>query len=123
VQGGGLSHPAMDPHLARVPPWMILPFIGLLAAIALAPLAFSRWWQKHYPKVSIGLGLIPLAGYVWILDAPERIGHTAVEYVSFIALIGSLFVVSGGIHITVRGEATPLANTPTSSARPAPRCS
>ena len=32
------------------------------------------------------------------------------EYVSFIALIGSLFVVSGGIHINVKGEATPLKN-------------
>ena len=37
--------------------------------------------------------------------------HTGVEYFSFIALIGSLFVVSGGIHISVKGEATPLANT------------
>jgi Na+/H+ antiporter NhaD/arsenite permease-like protein len=36
--------------------------------------------------------------------------RTAKEYVSFIALIGSLFVVSGGIHINVKGEATPLAN-------------
>jgi Na+/H+ antiporter NhaD/arsenite permease-like protein len=33
------------------------------------------------------------------------------EYVSFIALIGSLYVVSGGIHIRVKGEATPLVNT------------
>jgi len=30
--------------------------------------------------------------------------------VSFIALIGALFVVSGGIHITVKGEATPFVN-------------
>jgi Na+/H+ antiporter NhaD/arsenite permease-like protein len=33
------------------------------------------------------------------------------EYISFIALIGSLFVVSGGIHINVKGEGTPCANT------------
>ena len=32
------------------------------------------------------------------------------DYTSFIALIGSLFVVSGGIHISVKGEATPLGN-------------
>src|SRR5467141_608588 len=38
------------------------------------------------------------------------ITHTAAEYVSFIALIGSLFVVSGGIHINVKGEATPMVN-------------
>ena len=36
--------------------------------------------------------------------------EVAHEYVSFIALIGSLFVVSGGIHINVKGEATPLKN-------------
>lgn len=36
--------------------------------------------------------------------------HSLEEYVGFIALIGSLFVVSGGIHITVKGEATPRMN-------------
>ena len=36
---------------------------------------------------------------------------SARNYLSFIALVGSLFVVSGGIHIRVKGEATPLANT------------
>jgi Na+/H+ antiporter NhaD/arsenite permease-like protein len=36
--------------------------------------------------------------------------HTAHDYVGFITLIGSLFIVSGGIHIIVKGEATPLAN-------------
>ena len=36
--------------------------------------------------------------------------HTAHEYISFIVLVGSLFVVSGGIHIGVKGEATPFAN-------------
>src|SRR5205085_8373784 len=39
-----------------------------------------------------------------------RMLHVAHEYVSFIALIASLFIVSGGIHIRVRGEATPLVN-------------
>ena len=32
------------------------------------------------------------------------------RYISFICLVGSLFVVSGGIHINVKGEATPVAN-------------
>jgi Na+/H+ antiporter NhaD/arsenite permease-like protein len=35
------------------------------------------------------------------------VGH---EYLSFIVLIAALFVVAGGIHITVRGEATPGRN-------------
>jgi len=89
---------------------MVVPFVLLLSAIALGPLAWAHGWHRHYPKVAVGLGAITLA-YYWLgLRATGRIAHTAHEYVSFIALIGSLFVVSGGIHITVKGEATPLAN-------------
>ena len=91
-------------------PWMIVPFGVLLAAIALAPLFFAGWWEKHYPKVVFALGAITLAYYLIGLNGRERAWHTAVEYISFIALIGSLFVVSGGIHINVKGEATPRAN-------------
>jgi Na+/H+ antiporter NhaD/arsenite permease-like protein len=35
---------------------------------------------------------------------------SATEYVGFMSLIGSLFVIAGGIHITVKGEATPGIN-------------
>jgi Na+/H+ antiporter NhaD/arsenite permease-like protein len=56
------------------------------------------------------LGAITLGYYLFGLQAHGRVLEVAHEYVSFIALIGSLFVVSGGIHITVKGEATPLAN-------------
>src|SRR5438093_1474103 len=91
-------------------PWTILPFAVLLAAIALAPLFFAGWWQKHYPTVAFSLGAITVAYYLIDLNGRDRVWHTAVEYVSFIALIGSLFVVSGGIHINVKGEATPLNN-------------
>src|SRR5947208_9298770 len=89
---------------------MIVPFGVLLAAIALAPLFFVDWWSRHYPKGAYSLGAIILAYYLIGLKGYERVWHTAAEYVSFIALIGSLFVVSGGIHINVKGEATPLVN-------------
>ncbi len=91
-------------------PWMVLPFGALLATIALAPLLFADWWQKHYPKVACLLGALTLGYYFVGLHAHQRVLHTAHEYVSFIALIGSLYVVSGGIHIIVKGEATPVAN-------------
>jgi len=75
-----------------------------------APLFFAGWWRKHYAKVAGALGAVTLV-YYWVgLDAGERVRDTANEYTSFIVLIGSLFVVSGGIHIRVKGEATPLAN-------------
>lgn len=89
---------------------MVLPFGVLLTAIALAPLFAAEWWNRHYPKVAFGLGAVTLGYYLGVMGASERVLGTAHEYVSFIALIGSLFVVSGGIHIRVKGEATPRAN-------------
>ena len=90
---------------------MVLPFLALLIAIATGPLFFSHWWLRHYPKLAIGLGSVTIAYYIFGLHAAPRVLHTAQEYVSFITLIGSLFVVSGGIHIHVKDESTPLANT------------
>jgi len=93
-----------------VSPWMMLPFVALLTAIALAPLFFADWWGRHYPRVVGALAGIVVIYYVAVLGAPMRVLHTAHEYLSFIALIGSLFVISGGIHINVKGEATPMVN-------------
>jgi Na+/H+ antiporter NhaD/arsenite permease-like protein len=92
-------------------PLMIAPFVALLATIALAPLWAPAWWSRHYPKVAFGLGAVTLAYYLFGLHAHHRVLEVAHEYVSFIMLIGSLFVVSGGIHIGVKGEATPRENT------------
>ena len=89
----------------------MLPFVLLLAAIALAPLCFADWWGKHYSKVSIALAAVVVLYYCLGLGASTKVLQTAGEYFSFIALVGSLFIVSGGIHIRVKGEATPLANT------------
>lgn len=107
----GVTFARMESATALQPnPWMILPFGGLLALIALAPLLFPKWWGQHYAKAAFGLGALTLGYYLLGLPASERVLHTATEYVQFIALIGSLFVVSGGIHIRVKGEATPMAN-------------
>ena len=88
----------------------MLPFAALLAAIALGPLLCSAWWQKHYAKVALVLAALTLSYYLGVLGAHASVLHTAREYISFVLLIGSLFVVSGGIHINVKGEATPRVN-------------
>jgi Na+/H+ antiporter NhaD/arsenite permease-like protein len=100
----------MNHELVAPNPWMILPFALLLGVMALAPWRAPRWWSRHYAKVSLGLGAITLGYYFLGLPAPARVWHTAYDYLGFIALIGSLFVVAGGIHLNVKGEATPLAN-------------
>ncbi len=87
-----------------------LPFILLLGLIAVLPLANKQWWEKNFIFVSLGPAFLITAHYLFQLKYTASLVHTGVEYISFICLIGSLFVVSGGIHINVKGEATPLAN-------------
>ena len=91
-------------------PILILPFALLLGAMALAPVAAPRWWAKHYARVSLGLGAVTAGFYFLVLHDTASLGHAAHEYISFIALVGSLFVVAGGIRIQLPGGATPLAN-------------
>lgn len=88
----------------------LLPFATLLLMIALGPILFEHWWHHHYPKVAVILGILPVAYYLFGVQDFTRVLHVAHEYISFIALIGSLFVVAGGIHIIVKGESKPLIN-------------
>ena len=89
---------------------MILPFGVLLALIAIGPVLFANTWGRHYPKVALSLAAIVVLYYIFGLQATDHVLEIAHEYVGFIALVGSLFVVSGGIHISVKGEATPAVN-------------
>jgi Na+/H+ antiporter NhaD/arsenite permease-like protein len=101
---------AIEYEIMPVNPGMIAPFILLLFAIALMPLVNIHWWERKYPAVAVGLGIIPVVYYFFVLKNGPRMIATGLEYLSFIALIGSLFVVSGGIHIRIRGRSTPIAN-------------
>ena len=100
----------MPSGLVSPNPWMILPFLLLLGTIAFAPLVAPDWWRKNYAGAALIPGAVTLAYYLLGLHAADHVLHTGAEYVRFIVLIGSLFVVSGGIHITVRGGAAPRAN-------------
>ena len=100
-----LAAATTEPH-----PLMMLPFAAMLLAIALMPFINQHWWDRHLPKVALGLGAITTGYYVFVLGNAGRMLHVAHEYASFIALIGSLFVAAGGIHIGVKGEATPRVN-------------
>ncbi|HEV7867899.1 MAG TPA: sodium:proton antiporter [Chthoniobacteraceae bacterium] len=91
-------------------PWMLLPFALLLLCIALGPLAAPHFWHRWFHIAAIGFGAISVAYYLLVLRQPLPMLHVAEEYLSFIALIGSLFVVAGGIHIRVKGQATPGVN-------------
>ncbi len=102
---------AASTHAALPPLGMIAPFALLLLCIALMPLFAPHFWEHHYAKVAMGLGLVTAVYYAFIQKDWHPLHHAAHEYVSFMALVGSLFVISGGINIRVKGEATPMVNT------------
>lgn len=89
---------------------MVLPFVVLLLAIATGPLFYEHFWEKHYPKIAILLGLVTVVYYIIFLHDTHSLLHTLAEYISFIALLGSLFVASGGILIKVDKKSTPMLN-------------
>ncbi len=91
--------------------WLVGPFVGLLAAIALFPLLGPKWWGRNYPLVSFGFGGFVVAWYLLVRGESAPLAHRGLEYVSFISLIGSLYVASGGILIRVSRRGTPVVNT------------
>lgn len=93
----------------------VLPFLGVLLSLSLFPLIIPRLWHHHYGKITglwAGLGLVALYQKFGVAIVGEQVAHILLhEYIPFVFLIGALFVVSGGIHITMRGHATPWVNT------------
>jgi Na+/H+ antiporter NhaD/arsenite permease-like protein len=88
-----------------------LPFAGLLLTIAILPLAAPHFWESNLRKLLVAgaLALPVLAFYAQV--RPQALAHAASDYVSFIVLLGGLFVISGGIllegdlHATTRTNA------------------
>ncbi|MFA6044401.1 MAG: sodium:proton antiporter [Phycisphaerales bacterium] len=105
----------------NVPLWLLAPFATLLLAIAVVPLVNARWWHRHFPDVAFFLGSLVVTYFLLGYSRPgyehgmsygqAKLLHSGIEYVSFIALIGGLYVVSGGILVAMHGRATPTVNT------------
>lgn len=87
-----------------------LPFALILIQIAVWPAVAPHKWEKLYPWLTLPLGAIVAVYYLFELRAADHVLHVAHEYFSFIALIGSLFVVSGGLLIAMVGQFTPKQN-------------
>ena len=91
-------------------PLLLIPFVLQLLAIALMPFLAHHWWERHYPKVSVFLAGITVLYYLAVLGRGARLLDPLHEYISFVVIMAALFIVSGGIHIRVAGEATPARN-------------
>ncbi len=93
------------------PWWSVLPFLGLLLAIAILPLTAPSWWEDHKHKAWVGLAFSVPIVLVILHHEPVELARTLHDYLAFIALLGSLFVVAGGIVLDGDLLATPAVNT------------
>jgi Na+/H+ antiporter NhaD/arsenite permease-like protein len=89
----------------------VLPFAGLLLAIAILPLLVPRFWERNLHKAVVALAFgAPVAVWIWFCDR-DLVLHELHEYLSFIVLLGALFVISGGIVLRGDLRGTPGTNT------------
>ena len=121
------------------PFWTVLPFVVLLAGIAVLPLIphTSHWWESNLNrfKVAGGLALVTMAYYAFlhqrrlkvigqpIMWSRQQTGACRLawsitilanamlqEFVPFIVLLFSLYTISGGIRIAGDLQARPTTN-------------
>lgn len=93
--------------------YTIIPFVLMLAAIAVGPMLFEHWWEKNKNKLIVSLVLgIPTAILLIAKGFLPELEHQLIfDYIPFIILLGGLFVVTGGIHLSGDIKATPVANS------------
>lgn len=122
VHGGAAAGAVITPGLL----W-VLPFVALLLSIAILPLVpkLAHWWEKNWVKLSVALVLGALVGAYYLFrgygfaGAPAgahsvlRVLEHAIlaDYIPFIVLLFSLYVISGGIRLTGDIPAHPGTNS------------
>ena len=97
----------------NIPFWSLIPFVLMLLAIAILPLTNPHFWEKNKNKLLVSLILgIPTALFLIFNRFTSELIHSIVyDYIPFIILLGSLFIITGGILIKGDIEARPYINS------------
>jgi Na+/H+ antiporter NhaD/arsenite permease-like protein len=89
----------------------VAPFALLLLAIAVLPLFAAHFWESNLRKAGFCAVLsLPVLG-LYLVHRPQALVHAVFDYVSFIILLASLYVISGGVFLDGDLRATPWTNT------------
>jgi Na+/H+ antiporter NhaD/arsenite permease-like protein len=91
----------------------VAPLLTYLLIIAALPLVAARFWDSNWNKLAVALAAaLPVALYVLACPggADSLIGVVR-EYAAFMTLLGSLFVITGGIYLRGELAGTPAVNT------------
>ncbi len=95
----------------NLPIWTCIPFAILLLTIALMPLTWPHFWEKNRNKAIVSLAIsFPVIVFT-LFEAPHLLFHTAGEYISFMLLLASLFIISGGVQVRGDLRGTPAINS------------
>jgi Na+/H+ antiporter NhaD/arsenite permease-like protein len=97
--------------LVAPPLWTVGPFVLMLLAIAICPLAVPHWWESNRNKLVVSAVLGAPILVLYLARRPSALLGVAEEYASFIIMLGGLYVISGGILLRGDLEATPITNT------------
>ncbi len=126
------STPHGPPEGYSLPPiWACAPFVAILLCIALLPLISSteHWWESNKNRLGVSLVLAALTLLYYALVQPMTYNHATmqtysgvksvihilehavlIEYIPFIVLLFSLYVISGGISLKGDLPAHPATN-------------
>ena len=99
--------------MPTIEPWLLIPFGTMLLTIAIAPLLFARIWEKNSTKlIFTALISIPTAIILFRYDLKEQLFEQLFnDYLPFIILLGTMFIVTGGIRIRYNAIGSPTINT------------
>jgi Na+/H+ antiporter NhaD/arsenite permease-like protein len=92
--------------------WGAVPFALYLLTIAIVPLFWGSFWGKNRNKLLVAIGAgIPVVFQLARSHELSLLVDSLKEYAAFIALLTSLYVISGGICLRGSLAGTPLVNT------------
>lgn len=102
----------MENNLPSIPLWASIPFVLMLAMIAVGPLMFNHWWEHNKNKLIVSLVLaVPMSIYLIVMGLTHNLIHAVIfDYIPFIILLGALFTITGGIHLSGDIQAKPSTN-------------
>ena len=100
-------------NVHSIPLWSLIPFVLMLLSIAVLPLVANHFWEKNLNKLIIAIILsIPTIIYLILNNLSTELIHSVVyDYIPFLILLGSLFIITGGILVKGDIEAKPIINT------------
>jgi hypothetical protein len=91
--------PLHEEEHGHAPGWLVIPFIVLLLMIATGPLFYEHFWHHNYPKIAVGLALIVVLYYLFVLNNVHNPVHALAEYIQFISLLASFSLPPGGFSL------------------------